>query len=574
MSLEANTSVKPTHLSGTGSTIGRVLIAMVMATAILVQPISPAAAATVTATVCLFDSSGVGIEGAQASYYASGWQALGTTAADGCVGTDSPKAIGNTSFQVIYGGQSQQISQNTATNPTITFQTVKVTAQFYDSTGTTGIENGLIRYYANGWKTLGTTDTTGTATGELMGGNTSFQVIYGGQSQQISQNTATNPTITFQTGRVLQGTGPRVISWRASNWVPFVNGVELLPGAITFTLDNAKREVHTVVAGATIYVPTAPTAPVVTLGGDQTVNEGDEVILEVSFIDQEPSQTHQASIDWGDASPLDTGAVLQADGTAGAVTGAHVYKDQGTYSVRVCVTDDGSPDAEGCETMLITVTNVAPQVTITGTPETVTEGSKITLNATVTDPGTTDEITTVWSVTHNNTPIATGTGTNFTFTAHNDGTYHVTVTATDNTGDTGTDQTPITVTNVAPQVTITGTAPVVTDDPTTEDETSTEPAGLDDAELAPTSERDVDGTVAPSDPQPRAGSVAMEDAPDESAVSIPTGLPAVLPFEDLAGQAAAPGQGPDGRHQLPFVLVVGTLLVGLVVVWRRRRSQQ
>ena len=222
----------------------------------------PVGAGPITATVCLQDSGGVGISGAEAFVNAGSFVSLGFTDPTGCVSTDLASALGNRTFRISYRGLSVNKTQNTSTNPNVIFQTVAVNIQLLDSTGAAGIPGALIQYNTGTWQTLGTTDATGTVTTELLGRNTNFRVTHLGQTLNKAQNTTTNSDVVYQTGRVLQGTGPRVLAWWASGWRPFSNGVELLPGNVTFDFDTGPNQVHTVVAGATNYVPVAPTAPV------------------------------------------------------------------------------------------------------------------------------------------------------------------------------------------------------------------------------------------------------------------------------------------------------------------------
>ena len=88
-------------------------------------------------------------------------------------------------------------------------------------------------------------------------------------------------------------------------------------------------------------------------GDEVTVKEGHTFNIVASFSDPQ-----SATIDWGDESPLQEGAV--ADGT---VSGSHVYADNGEYQVTVQVTDD---DLDWVETIFnVVVENVAPRWTWT-----------------------------------------------------------------------------------------------------------------------------------------------------------------------------------------------------------------
>ncbi len=138
--------------------------------------------------------------------------------------------------------------------------------------------------------------------------------------------------------------------------------------------------------------------------------------------------------------------------------------DNGSYSVSLTATDkDGGVSTAAVDA--ITVTNVVPTASITNPVTTSPEGTSITLDSAVTDPSTVDTaagFSYLWHVTDSNgQTITDGTVANFTFTPDDNGSYSVSLTATDKDGGVSTAAVDaITVTNVAPTASITN--PVTT----------------------------------------------------------------------------------------------------------------
>src|SRR5204863_750362 len=103
------------------------------------------------------------------------------------------------------------------------------------------------------------------------------------------------------------------------------------------------------------------------------------------------------------------------------------------------------------------VTNVAPSAAIAGAPASSPEGTAINLTGSATDPGALDAPALAWSVTKNGGAYANGLGSGFAFTPNDNGTYVVTLTATDKDGATSpAAMSSITVNNVAPTASIGG----------------------------------------------------------------------------------------------------------------------
>ncbi len=105
------------------------------------------------------------------------------------------------------------------------------------------------------------------------------------------------------------------------------------------------------------------------------------------------------------------------------------------------------------QNITITDNDAVPPLTasLTGAPTNSAEGTAIVLGSDVSRVSA----TLAWAVTKNGNAFATGDGATFSFTPDDNGSYVVTLTATDD-GETATDSETITITNVNPVVAISG----------------------------------------------------------------------------------------------------------------------
>jgi hypothetical protein len=207
---------------------------------------------------------------------------------------------------------------------------------------------------------------------------------------------------------------------------------------------------------ATPTVAPTPTptnvVPVVHAGPDTAINEGSTFVGNGFFTDPD-ANTWSATVDYGEGSGVQP-LVMNPNKTFAL---QHFYVDNGVYMVRVSVQD--SAGAEGVDTVMVTVDNVAPRPTASGVPAASPEGTTVTLVGSATDPSPMDTVAGfayAWSVTKNGSPYASGSGANFGFTPDDDGAYVVTLSATDKDTGTGSTSVTIDVTNVAPTPSIAG----------------------------------------------------------------------------------------------------------------------
>ena len=91
-------------------------------------------------------------------------------------------------------------------------------------------------------------------------------------------------------------------------------------------------------------------APSVNAGPDQSVSGQTAVVLQATFTDQGPVDTHTATVDWGDGGPAE--AVDLTTLPPGTVQASHTFTGAGSYAVTVTVTDDEGES--GADALLVT----------------------------------------------------------------------------------------------------------------------------------------------------------------------------------------------------------------------------
>lgn len=171
-------------------------------------------------------------------------------------------------------------------------------------------------------------------------------------------------------------------------------------------------------------------APVVTdvrITSPSPYYEGTPLSLLADFTDLDASDTHTATIDWGDGSVL-SGTVSESGGI-GTVTGAHAYADDRLYTITVTVRDFRGGAGSGNTTAL--VVNVPPTAEAGG-PYSGFAGVPVTLSGSATDPGSADVLTYAWDLDNNGSFETLGQTVTATFPAP--GTYQVRLQVSDDDG--------------------------------------------------------------------------------------------------------------------------------------------
>jgi hypothetical protein len=251
--------------------------------------------------------------------------------------------------------------------------------------------------------------------------------------------------------RIRHNRADDTINWEASRdgatWA--VLRTELRPFPITnlqISLTAGKSDAATPTTTASfdnlLYeatpTPPANAAPQVNAGLDATVNEGSTFSGTASFTDIDNTDTWRVTVDYGDG----TGAKPVIPTQSKTIPLSHVYKDNAAnpYTVTVTVTD--AAGASSSDTALVTSVNVSPTARLEDTPSTCPAGYRIKFYSFVDDPSQADRearFMYLWTVTKNGgayvEPGADQQNDNdYDITPEEDGTYVVTLRATDKDG--------------------------------------------------------------------------------------------------------------------------------------------
>ncbi len=240
----------------------------------------------------------------------------------------------------------------------------------------------------------------------------------------------------------------------AASATPLYSGVDDMLDNLTLTVSDLGGDVTVGTAltdsdDATITVVNVAPSVLVSIVTNN-IDEGSAATITASITDPGAADTHTATVDWADGSPLQAVSVAQL--AAGV---AHVYGDNGVFNVTVTATDDDG--GVGDHSAPLTVLNVAPTVDATATVNAVDEGQSASVSATFTDPGFLDTHTASIDWDDGNGPQAVELADLAAGVQHeygDNGNYDVVVTVTDDDGGSGDDVAGVAVSNVDPVVSI------------------------------------------------------------------------------------------------------------------------
>jgi PKD repeat protein len=167
------------------------------------------------------------------------------------------------------------------------------------------------------------------------------------------------------------------------------------------------------------------------------MDEGEDTPFTGTFTDPGYLDTHTATWDWGDGSPIEPGIVTEENeypDATGEVTGSHAYADNGYYTIILTVSDDEG--AMSIDNGNVKVLNVAPTASIDSVdspvPGFILPTDEVEFTGSYTDPGTADTHTIKWDF--DDGTVLDDVSLTVTHAYSVAGEYNVTLTVTDDDG--------------------------------------------------------------------------------------------------------------------------------------------
>ncbi|SIO63445.1 PKD repeat-containing protein [Singulisphaera sp. GP187] len=256
------------------------------------------------------------------------------------------------------------------------------------------------------------------------------------------------------------GSAPQILSGNPSTVTHiYADGVTpAVSDTITATATNANGSYPTNTVNVQV-LNVAPTVTTVTNPTKTPTYEGSALAsnaIVATFTDPGLSDTHTAAVYWGDGTSS-AATITESNGSGTVTAGGHTYADNGTYTVKVVVTD--KDHGSGSLSTSAMIQNVSPKVSAgfsfvpdpnTGAPIAVVSGEFTDAGFTFAPAGTVETFTETinWGdgTTQTMTPTvvqgSAGVATVGTYSGSHayaqPGVYQVTVTVTDDDGGRGT----------------------------------------------------------------------------------------------------------------------------------------
>ena len=237
--------------------------------------------------------------------------------------------------------------------------------------------------------------------------------------------------------------------WWGSNFDVYTGGQQWLSCTGCAWIPSATRDL-----AFKTWVAATPTNQPPAVAADHpavTVNEGSPATNSGTFSDPDGNSV---------ALSASSGTLTKSGTSSGTWSWADSASDEGAAANHtVTITADDGNGGTSTASFPVTVASVTPTAAITAPGSTAPEGTAVHLAGTATSPSAADNaagFTYGWLVTKNGTAFKSGSGAHWQFTPDDEGTFVVTMRATDDGGMSDTASTTVTGTNVWPTAAITG----------------------------------------------------------------------------------------------------------------------
>ncbi|WP_227498670.1 PKD domain-containing protein [Synechococcus sp. PCC 7336] len=280
----------------------------------------------------------------------------------------------------------------------------------------------------------GTLSNAAVATIEVINATPQIEdVLIGGQLQE-------GTALSFEAIATVAGNSNLTYLWDFGDGTAPVEGAAIAHtysdnGNYTVTLSVTSD--RGVTSTETLAIAINNAAPMAEAGQNLTVDEGSALAFNGSFTDPGLLDTHTIEWDFGDGTEVATGTLAPS----------HIYRNAGTYTVTLSVTDDDG--GTGQTSFEVTVNRVAPTVEEFAGDTFGLEGGSFSFSGRATDAKP-DSITYFLDFGDGTEPVANNAVEHI---FKDDGTYTVTLTATNDAGLSTAQTLEIVVENVSPTIT-------------------------------------------------------------------------------------------------------------------------
>jgi len=195
----------------------------------------------------------------------------------------------------------------------------------------------------------------------------------------------------------------------------------------------------------------------ITLDGELSPvgDEGETLVIGISFTDIDHTATHSALVNWDDGTPNTEAQIVELGPGQGEIHAEHIYQDNRVYEAYLLVRNNHGVYTQS--NFQVTVNNLPPVVEV-GDDLTAAPGEEITFYGSFREPGELDTHTALWNFGDGETGGEDNLTPSHSYSAP--GVYTVTLTVTDDDGGVGSDTLTVTVSNQVPQISLGGDAQI------------------------------------------------------------------------------------------------------------------